>query len=62
MKRLTRALLSFPHARRGGVTIEQGLIATLIGVVIVSVVTTLSATIDPAARHSGAADGGVANN
>ena len=62
MKRFTRALLSFPLARRGGVTIEQGLIATLIGVVIVSVVTTLSTTIDPAARNTGTVEGGAAEN
>ena len=62
MKRFTRALLSFSLARRGGVTIEQGLIATLIGVVVVSVVTTLSGTIDPASRAPGVADGGSAQH
>lgn len=54
MKRFSRALSSFAQARRGAVTIEQGLIATLIGVVIVSVVTTLSGTMDPAAQTSAA--------
>ena len=62
MRRLTRALLSFPLARRGGVTIEQGLIATLIGVVIVSVVTTLSGTMAPGARDAAAAHGGPTEN
>ena len=62
MRRFTRALLSFPLARRGGVTIEQGLIATLVGIVIVSVVTTLSGTLGPAARAPGVAEGGPAQN
>ena len=45
---LARALFSLSRAR-GGATIEQGLIAALIGVVVVSVVTTLGATMDPPA-------------
>ena len=46
---LARALFSLTRARSGGATIEQGLIAALIGVVVVSVVTTLGATMDPPA-------------
>lgn len=45
---LTRALTSLTRARSGAATIEHGLIAALIGVVIVSVVTTLGARMDPA--------------
>lgn len=48
MNVLTRALFSLTRARGGAATIEHGLIAALIGVVIVSVVTTLGATMDPA--------------
>jgi Flp pilus assembly pilin Flp len=49
---LARALFSLTRARRGGATIEQGLIAALIGVVAVSVVTTLGATMDPPANSA----------
>ena len=42
------SLTSLSRAREGAATIEHGLIAALIGVVIVSVVTTLGATMDPA--------------
>ncbi len=48
MHLLTRALSSLTRARGGAATIEHGLIAALIGVVIVSVVTTLGATMDAA--------------
>ena len=48
MQVFSRALSSLTRARGGAATIEQGLIAALIGVVIVSVVTTLGAKMDPA--------------
>jgi Flp pilus assembly pilin Flp len=50
--------------RLGRVTIEQGLIAALVGVVTVSVVTTLTGVLDvparadPAAETAAARDGG----
>ncbi len=49
MNVLARTLSSLTRARSGAATIEHGLIAALIGVVIVSVVTTLGARMDPPA-------------
>lgn len=42
----TKALAALPRDRSGRVTVEQGLIAALIGVMVVSIVTTLSGTLD----------------
>lgn len=46
MNTLARSVLAMTRAKSGGVSVEQGLIAALIGVVIVSVVTTLSGTLE----------------
>lgn len=42
--RLVRTVLK---DRAGAVSVEQGLIAALVGVVVVSIVTTLSGTLEP---------------
>ncbi|MDX2233918.1 MAG: hypothetical protein NW200_05415 [Hyphomonadaceae bacterium] len=59
MKTLARSIVAMTRARSGALSVEQGLIAALVGVVIVSVVTTLSGTIDaPAANgEAGRAQG-----
>jgi Flp pilus assembly pilin Flp len=50
MPLLTKALAALPRDRSGRITVEQGLIAALIGVMVVSIVTTLSGTLEaPAA-------------
>jgi Flp pilus assembly pilin Flp len=46
MKTLATALAKMGRARDGKMSVEHGLIAALLGVVIVSVVTTLSGTIE----------------
>lgn len=57
MSTLVRSIVDMTRSRRGGVSVEQGLIAALIGVVIVSVVSTLSGTLDaPPTQGAVAAD------
>lgn len=51
MTLLTRALSALPRDRDGRVSVEQGLIAALIGVVVVSIVTTLSGTLEAPSAH-----------
>ena len=48
MHGLARAFCFLTRARDGGAKIEHGLIAALVGVVIVSVVTSLGARMEPA--------------
>jgi len=53
----TKTLAALPHDRSGRVTVEQGLIAALIGVMVVSIVTTLSGTLDVPAPEASAVVG-----
>jgi Flp pilus assembly pilin Flp len=46
MQLLTGKLAALSRDRAGKITVEQGLIAALIGVVVVSIVTTLSGTLE----------------
>jgi Flp pilus assembly pilin Flp len=53
----TKTLAALPRDRSGRVTVEQGLIAALVGVMVVSIVTTLSGTLDVPAPESSAVVG-----
>jgi Flp pilus assembly pilin Flp len=60
MSTLVRSIVDMTRSRRGGVSVEQGLIAALVGVVIVSVVSTLSGTLEaPPATDAPVVDRGA---